>query len=151
MTTNKMETLIYRYFESGSLAIVPRVTKNNGWLDTEVNPMIWKNIVNHECDILIVTKNHYLTEVEIKISLSDLKADFKKEHQHKDENIKNFYYAFPEEMKEKAIELIPEGAGILIAVKKHLNSGYEYRDIECYRKPKINKLANLKTQTCMNN
>ena len=42
-------------------------------------------------------------------------------------------------MKEKAIELIPEGAGILIAVKKHLNSGYEYRDIECYRKPKINK------------
>jgi len=30
MTTNKMETLIYRYFESGSLAIVPRVTKNNG-------------------------------------------------------------------------------------------------------------------------
>ena len=141
MTTNKMETLIYRYFESGSLAIVPRVTKNNGWLDTEVNPMIWKNIVNHECDILIVTKNHYLTEVEIKISLSDLKADFKKEHQHKDENIKNFYYAFPEEMKEKAIELIPEGAGILIAVKKHLNSGYEYRDIECYRKPKINKLA----------
>ena len=44
-------------------------------------------------------------------------------------------------MKEKAIELIPEDAGILIAVKKHLNSGYEYRDIECYRKPKINKEA----------
>ena len=103
--------------------------------------MIWKNIVNHECDMLIVSKNQYLTEVEIKISLSDLRADFKKEHQHKDENIKNFYYAFPEEMKEKAIKLIPEKAGILIAVKKHLNSGYEYRDIECYRKPKINKEA----------
>lgn len=141
MTTSEMERLIYTYFESGSLAIVPRVTKNNGWLDTEVNPMIWKNIVNHECDMLIVTKNRYLTEVEIKISLSDLKADFKKKHQHKDENIKNFYYAFPEEMKEKAIELIPEEAGILIAVKKHLNSGYEYREIECYRKPKINKEA----------
>ena len=139
MTTNKMETLIYRYFESGSLAIVPRVTKNNGWLDTEVNPMIWKNIVNHECDILIVTKNHYLTEVEIKISLSDLKADFKKEHQHKDENIKNFYYAFPEEMKEKALELIPEECGILIAVEKKCS--IPYRMIECYRKPKINKEA----------
>ena len=124
MTTSEMERLIYTYFESGSLAIVPRVTKNNGWLD-----------------MLIVTKNRYLTEVEIKISLSDLKADFKKKHQHKDENIKNFYYAFPEEMKEKAIELIPEEAGILIAVKKHLNSGYEYREIECYRKPKINKEA----------
>lgn len=141
MNASEMEKLIYTYFENSSLVIVPKISGNNWWLDTEVDPMIWKNIVNHECDMLIVTKNRYLTEVEIKISLSDLKADFKKEHQHKDENIKNFYYAFPEEMKEKAIELIPEGAGILIAVKKHLNSGYEYRAIECYRKPKINKLA----------
>ncbi len=141
MTTPEIEKLIYLYFEKSSLVIVPKVSGNNWWLDTEADPMIWKNIVNHECDMLIVSKNHYLTEVEIKISLSDLKADFKKEHQHKDENIKNFYYAFPEEMKDKAIELIPEEAGILIAVKKHLNSGYEYRDIECYRKPKINKEA----------
>ena len=137
MTTPEMEKLIYTYFESGSLAIVPKVTKNNGWLDTEV--MIWKNIVNHECDMLIVTKNRYLTEVEIKISLSDLKADFKKKHQHKDKNIKNFYYAFPEEMKEKALELIPKDCGILIAVKKEC--GIPYRKIECYRKPKINKEA----------
>lgn len=141
MTTSEMEKLIYWYFQDSSLVIVPKISGNNWWLDTESDPIIWKNIVNHECDMLIVTKKCYLTEVEIKISLSDLKADFKKKHQHKDENIKNFYYAFPEEMKEKAIELIPEGAGILIAVKKHLNSGYEYRDIKCYRKPKINKEA----------
>ena len=141
MNTPEMEKLIYWYFKESSLIIVPKVSGNSWWLDTEADPMIWKNIVNHECDMLIVTKNRYLTEVEIKISLSDLKADFKKEHQHKDENIKNFYYAFPEEMKEKAIKLIPEEVGILIAVKKHLNNGYEYRDIECYRKPKINKEA----------
>lgn len=139
MNTPEMEKLIYWYFQDSSLVIVPKISGNNWWFDSET--MLWKNIVNHECDMLIVTKNHYLTEIEIKISLSDLKADFKKKHQHKDENIKNFYYAFPEEMKEKAIELIPEKAGILIAVKKHLNSGYEYRDIECYRKPKINKEA----------
>ena len=141
MNTSEMEKLIYWYFQDSSLVIVPKISGNNWWLDTESDPIIWKNIVNHECDMLIVTKNRYLTEVEIKISLSDLKADFKKKHQHKDENIKNFYYAFPEEMKDKAIELIPEEAGILIAVKKHLNNGYEYRDIECYRKPKINKEA----------
>lgn len=141
MTTPEMEKLVYWYFQDSSLVIVPKISGNNWWLDTESDPIIWKNIVNHECDMLIVSKKCYLTEVEIKISLSDLKADFKKEHQHKDENIKNFYYAFPEEMKEKAIELIPEEAGILIAVKKHLNDGYEYRDIECYRKSKINKEA----------
>ena len=139
MNTSETEKLIYWYFKESSLVIVPKVTKNNGWLDTEVNPMIWKNIVNHECDMLIVTKNRYLTEVEIKISLSDLKADFKKKHQHKDENIKNFYYAFPAEMKEKALELIPKDCGILIAVKKEC--GIPYRKIECYRKPKINKEA----------
>ena len=137
MTTHKMESLIYTYFESGSLVIVPKISKNNYWFDNKT--MLWKEIVNHECDILIVTKNHYLTEVEIKISLSDLKADFKKKHQHKDENIKNFYYAFPEEMKEKALKLIPKECGILIAVEKEC--GIPYRKIECYRKPKINKEA----------
>lgn len=137
MTTHKMESLIYTYFESGSLVIVPKISKNNYWFDNKT--MLWKEIVNHECDMLIVTKNYYLTEVEIKISLSDLKADFKKKHQHKDENIKNFYYAFPEEMKEKALKLIPKECGILIAVEKEC--GIPYRKIECYRKPKINKEA----------
>lgn len=139
MTTSEMEKLIYWYFQDSSLVIVPKISGNNWWFDSET--MLWKNIVNHECDMLIISKKCYLTEVEIKISLSDLKADFKKKHQHKDENIKNFYYAFPEEMKAKAVELIPEEAGILIAVKKHLNDGYEYREIKCYRKTKINKLA----------
>lgn len=139
MNTPEMEKLIYWYFQNSSLVIVPKISGNNWWLDTESDPITWKNIVNHECDMLIVTKNRYLTEVEIKISLSDLKADFKKEHQHKDENIKNFYYAFPEEMKEKAIGLIPKEAGILIAIKKE--DGIQYREIECYRKPKINKGA----------
>ena len=137
MTTHKMESLIYTYFESGSLVIVPKISKNNYWFDNKT--MLWKEIVNHECDMLIVTKNYYLTEVEIKISLSDLKADFKKKHQHKDKNIKNFYYAFPEEMKEKALKLIPKECGILIAVEKEC--GIPYRKIECYRKPKINKEA----------
>ena len=139
MTTPEMEKLVYWYFQDSSLVIVPKISGNNWWLDTESDPIIWKNIVNHECDMLIVTKKCYLTEVEIKISLSDLKADFKKKHQHKDENIKNFYYAFPEEMKEKALELIPKECGILIAVKKE--AGIPYRKIECYRKPKINKEA----------
>ena len=76
MTTHEMENLIYVYFKESSLVIVPKVSRNNYWFDTNV--MIWKEIVNHECDMLIVSKNHYLTEVEIKISLSDLKADFKK-------------------------------------------------------------------------
>lgn len=44
-------------------------------------------------------------------------------------------------MKEKAIKLIPEEIGILIALKKYFHNGEEYREIKCYRKPKINKEA----------
>lgn len=64
MTTPEMEKLIYWYFEKSSLVIVPKVSGNNWWFDSET--MIWKNIVNHECDILIVSKNQYLT-IEILI------------------------------------------------------------------------------------
>ena len=69
MNTPEMEKLIYWYFKESSLVIVPKVSGNNWWLDTEADPMIWKNIVNHECDMLIVTKNgndffHFTREVD---------------------------------------------------------------------------------------
>jgi hypothetical protein len=37
----------------------------------------------HECDIISVTKDNYTYEYEIKVSLSDFKADFKKVNKHK--------------------------------------------------------------------
>lgn len=37
----------------------------------------------HECDIISVNSNDYLSEFEIKISASDFKADFKKTAKHK--------------------------------------------------------------------
>lgn len=36
-----------------------------------------------EADVLVVSKTHYLSEFEIKTSLSDFKADFKKAIKHK--------------------------------------------------------------------
>lgn len=60
----------------------------NGW-GGELN--LW-----HECDMLVLTKSGYLTEIEIKRSWSDFLADFKKKHRHESEGIiKNFYYAVP--------------------------------------------------------
>jgi len=43
MNTPEMEKLIYWYFKESSLVIVPKVSGNNWWLDTEADPMIWKN------------------------------------------------------------------------------------------------------------
>ena len=36
------------------------------------------NVVNHECDFLIMTRVGYLTEIEIKRSYADFLNDFKK-------------------------------------------------------------------------
>lgn len=66
-------------------------------------------LLNHECDVLICTKSGCLTEVEIKRSFSDLKADFKKEHHHdNDRRIKSFYYCLPESIVEKSLKLFQE-------------------------------------------
>ncbi len=52
----------------------------------------FSGVVNHECDCLIMTKAGYLTEIEIKRSYSDFLNDFKKDHVHDDDRIKEFYF-----------------------------------------------------------
>lgn len=73
----------------------------------------------HEADILGVTLSHLVTEVEIKVSIADYKADFKKTHKHyllenrithTHTKIPNrFYYACPD----KLIKEVPDYAGLL--------------------------------------
>ena len=47
----------------------------------------------HECDLLVLSKSNYATEIEIKISKSDLIKDSKKEHAHESDLIKKLYFA----------------------------------------------------------
>lgn len=60
--------------------------------------------LNHECDLLVLDKNNRFTEVEIKISMSDLKADFKKYHAHKAKYISRLVYAIPHDLLDKSME-----------------------------------------------
>ncbi len=69
--------------------------------------------LRHEADIIAVNKNGYVTEVEIKISASDLKADFKKGHSHESKKIHSLVYAVPDSLVPLCIELIPPHAGII--------------------------------------
>lgn len=68
--------------------------------------------LNHECDMLAL-KDGKFTEIEIKISIADLKADFKKSHGHKSKYITRLVYAVTEEMLESATEIIPDEFGII--------------------------------------
>lgn len=57
--------------------------------------MMWYG--SYEADLIYISKRNYLTEVEIKISMSDFYADFKKKMYHSSPNVRNFYYAFHED------------------------------------------------------
>jgi hypothetical protein len=72
-----------------------------------------------ESDLLVINSQGYLEEVEIKISLSDFKADFtNKKDKHKrisldKTKLHKFWYCVPFELKDKVIDLIPKYAGLL--------------------------------------
>ena len=59
----------------------------------------------HEADMLVVSKSGYLTEVEIKRTLADFRADFKKSHRHESNGLlSEFVYCIPEGMLDKAVK-----------------------------------------------
>ena len=137
ITTPQMELLIYDYFEKSSLVIVPKFSRLNAvrYDDDSNRGYRVENIVTHECDILMVTKNYFLREVEIKVSVSDFKADFNKKHNHEG-NIKQFYYAVPYYILDKIKDLVPKQAGILVAVYEN-----EHWQLKRYKKAIDNKSA----------
>lgn len=122
LTTIEMEVAIANYFGFRKNIIVPNIS--------------WGLNV-HECDMFIVNRTGYVTEIEIKRSKADLLNDFKKRHQHVDlENrISEFYFALPDDLLEKCYDLIPINAGI-ISCSKFINFKKEVVQASIRRKCK---------------
>ncbi len=85
----------------------------------------WGWDLRHEADLIVVDKNLRATEVEIKVTLQDLKADFKKAHGHSSKKIGRMYYAIPQYLVEKGFDLIPSKYGVIVIdeVKKYAGDG----------------------------
>lgn len=115
-----MELAISRYFGTRENFIIPNV--------------FWGLGFRYELDLLIVKSSNYAYEVEIKRSLADLKADKKKNiFAHNSNRIRKLFFAVPLELKEQALELIPDKAGLLIVD--------EFLRVYLAKFPKINKNA----------
>jgi len=100
-------------------------------------PNVCWGINIHECDMLIVSKSGYLTEVEIKTSVSDLRKDMTKTHQHNQgTRIKHLYFAIPADMIFYT-DYIPNNAGLFI-IDEHKYGGLYAR---CIKSPVTNKDA----------
>jgi hypothetical protein len=82
-----------------------------------VVPNVSYGLLPWEADLLCCSKNGYLTEIEIKISLSDWKADLEKRkwQQHNAlKLIKKFYYAAPRELAQRWAEIdMRPNAGVI--------------------------------------
>ena len=75
-----------------------------------------------ECDIIKVEKSHYLTEIEIKVSVGDLTREWKKQRWTYDwhleafrKTIRRYFIAVPDSLYGHATTVIPNwvGAGII--------------------------------------
>lgn len=125
-TCLEMEVCVVRKFNIRQCVIVPNIS--------------W-GLQIHECDLLIVTKSGYATEVEIKISLADLKKDAIKKHAHTSKKIKYLYFAIPEKLLPH-IEHIPAHAGIFVLKRCRYNpdsdSVMEYSYVEKIREAQKN-------------
>ncbi len=118
-TCTEIEMVLAKKFDYRQNLIIPNVS--------------W-GLCLHECDLLMLSKNGYATEIEIKVNKYDLLKDKEKKHNHYSNKIKRLYFAIPEKLnKEEIIKEIPKRAGIIVIDK------YGRRDI--IRKSEINKNA----------
>ena len=113
------------------------VAKFLDWRRNLIVPNVSWGLGVHECDLLSVTPARWATEVEIKVSKSDIKKDLEKTHQHKSDLIQKLYFAVPDYLSD--CEYIPDGVGI-ISVKNNA-SLYFYNKAAIIRTPTVNKAA----------
>jgi len=101
MTAIDIEEALYRRFSMKEYIAVPNV--------------YWGLGINYEIDMFICNKKSKIcSEIEIKISKSDLKADKKKKHQHSDPRVSKLWFAVPKHLEEYALKNIPENAGLFV-------------------------------------
>lgn len=122
MTTTELEVKLMYYFNFSQKSIVTNVTDMSG-------------LVKFETDMIVLSKAGYAHGLELKISKSDLKAEFKNKKQHgnppfghlysKEELLERYYnmfkyfsFAFPENLTQEALKIVPKHFG-LYAVNKN--------------------------------
>ena len=129
-----MEYYLARYFDWRRNVIVPNVSWGL-WYD-------WR-YSGYEKDLFIVSECGYATEVEIKISKSDLaKEKYKRNSMHFDERIRYLYFAIPDYLLASCQDLISLFAGILTVSndgevkrirKATVKSKYKLTDVEKFK------------------
>ena len=119
LTSRDIEEALANYFDWRDKLVIPRVSFGFS--------------LHHEADMLVMSKNGYLTEIEIKVSKADLKQDLKKiPPRHGGKLIKAVYFAVPTGF-EDVYNFIDQEYGII-----EVKTG---KWVHIHRPAKINKQA----------
>ena len=134
----QIEIALANYFNPRRNVIVPNV-----W---------WGMGLNHECDLMVMTRSGYVYEIEIKTSKADLIRDLKKPHGHSDDRIRKLYFCVPEPLFEECRGLIPEPAGIIVydgnfCVKKREAKTNRVQPLNAEAREKLYQLAAMRVWT----
>jgi len=123
MNTLELEWEIAKFLNPRINIIVPNV--------------FWGLDFQYELDLLCVTQAGWGTEVELKVSAGDIKADLTKRHKHDSNRIRRFFYGVPDYLAD--CEYLPKDAGLIVVdSKKCFNQN---RRVQILRAPKFNRLA----------
>lgn len=100
--------------------------------------------LRHECDMLALDDKNRFTEIEIKVTASDLKADFKKPHGHRSSMISRLVYAMPVSLYEKHGHIIPKDCGV-ITVSEVKGIGFRAKWVRQCRHKAVSNPPSAKT------
>lgn len=110
--------------------------------DIIFNITVISQLLDFETDVLQITKSGYLNAFELKVSKADLKKDLKKNYIKGKvkgfdyfRKLKTFSYVVPEELKEDALNQIPDFAGLYKAIE--IQSTPKRISIRCIKPPKV--------------
>ena len=125
MKSDEIEIAVAHWYGTRKHVIVPNVS--------------W-GMFQYELDMVVLTPSDYLHEIEIKVSKSDLVRDKEKWHGHRNNLVRELYFAIPIDLI-AAINHIPERAGVFTV----RNENGTYR-VNLERKAIPNKLARKLTE-----
>lgn len=136
MTSRDIELYLLRYYNLRQYALIPNVS----WGFTNMG----------EADLLAISVNHYVTEIEIKISVSDFRKD-KDKYKWKmvgsngfySKRIKYFYYCMPIEIYEKVHTEIADIAGVYVIERNRVRAARTAPVIPDHRKLTDDELLKL--------
>jgi hypothetical protein len=96
---------------------------------------------HHSFDLLIISKEGYGTELEIKASVSVLQSDAGNKRVCRNPRAKDLYFAGPLEIRDALLQYAPEGAGVITVEFIRVDSMRSDYKCRVERKPEIIEFA----------